>query len=80
MRYFLLQIEKSHSKFPDFLLFTSHVFKYHSISWSVYMSVKSYGTERQTIVTAMLPIIDMHTTVPTALYSLLMFFEKQSQK
>ena len=57
-----------------------HVFKPITTSWSGYMSSIAKTENKGKSIASTLPIINFHATDPTALYSLLLFLEKQSQK
>ena len=69
-----------HPRFIDLLWNCSYCFKSLSPSWSVYMSLVSSNQPLPTSVVTMLPIIDLHATDPTALYSLLCFISNQCSK
>ena len=69
-----------HNKFLDLLLGTSYIFKPITASWSGYMSSIAKTQNKEKSVLSMLPMINLHATDSTALYSLLLFLEKQFQK
>ena len=58
----------------------SYVFKPITASWSGYKSSIAKTENKAKSAVSMLPIINLHDTDPTALYLLLLFLEKQSQK
>ena len=64
----------------DLLWGASYFFKPITASWSGYMSSIAKTENKAKSVVSMLPIINLHATDPTALSSLLLFLEKQSQK
>jgi len=64
----------------DLLWTSSYLFKSMCPSWSGYMSSSFNGQVSPKSRVSMLPIIDLHATDPTALYSLLLFLKEQCKK
>ena len=67
-------------RFVDLLWSSSYLFKKMCPSWSGYMSSTTKGKALPKSHISMLPIIDLHATDPTALYSLLLFLSEQCTK
>ena len=68
-------------RFVDLLWSTGYIFKDSCPSWSGYMSSKVNDDKvLPKSYVSMLPIIDLHATDTTALYSLLSFLEEQCKK
>ena len=59
--------------FTDVLWNTSYLFKNMCVSWSGYMSRATNTAVLEESYISLLPIIDLHATDPSALYSLLLF-------
>ncbi|XP_066929545.1 uncharacterized protein [Clytia hemisphaerica] len=67
-------------QYIDLLWTSSYLFKSMCPSWSGYMSATFNGQPLPESHVTMLPIIDLHATDPSALYSLLLYLIDQSTK